>query len=102
MSTTITAVRIGAYTLAISNIFGSNLIMIVLLTLADVIYPGGAIPRDGGRTATLSLSFSILITNVFQTGLSMRRKQQIGRLGVYSLIVMVLFAASLFAYYSVM
>ncbi len=102
LSTTITAVRMGAYTLAISNIFGSNLIMIVLLTPADAIYENGAILRDAGPTATLSLSFSILITSVFLIGLIMRRKRQIGRLGVDSLIVIVLFAASLVAYYSVM
>ena len=38
LTTSITAVRIGAYTMAISNIFGSNLIMLVLVFPADVLF----------------------------------------------------------------
>ena len=38
LSTTITAVRIGSYDMAVANIFGSNLIMVALILPADVAY----------------------------------------------------------------
>ncbi|MHB1417103.1 MAG: sodium:calcium antiporter, partial [Chloroflexota bacterium] len=38
MSTTIAAVRIGAYSLAVANIFGANAFLVALLLLADVFY----------------------------------------------------------------
>jgi hypothetical protein len=41
MTTSIAAVRIGAYTMAISNIFGSNLFMLVLVFPAAMLFRGG-------------------------------------------------------------
>ena len=44
LSTTIAAVRIGAYTMAISNIFGSNLLMLALVLPADMLFSGRTDP----------------------------------------------------------
>lgn len=41
LSTTIMAVRLHSYTMAISNIFGSNLIMVLLILPADMLYLPG-------------------------------------------------------------
>lgn len=101
LTTTITAVRIGAYTMAISNIFGSNLIMLVLVFPADMLFRGGPILRGASQTVTLSLMFGLAVTALFLIGLIVRRKPRIGTLGLDSLFVLVTFAASLVAYYAI-
>lgn len=101
LTTTITAVRVGSYTMAISNIFGSNLIMIVLVLPADMLYRQGAILRDASATVSLAIGFGLVVTSVYLVGLIVRRKPRIGPLGLDSVIVLAVFVASLLAYYSV-
>lgn len=101
LSTTITAVRMGAYTLAISNIFGSNLIMLVLVLPADALYRAGPILRDTGPTVPLAICFGILVTGIYLVGLIVRRKPRIGPLGADSVIVVGVFFVSIWAYYGV-
>ena len=99
LTTSLTAVRIGAYTMAISNIFGSNLIMVVLVFPADLLFRKGPILNDASTTVTLSLVFGILVTTIYLIGLIVRRKPKIGRVGLDSVLVLVCFAGSLWAYY---
>ncbi len=101
LTTSITAVRIGAYTMAISNIFGSNLIMLVLIFPADVLFRAGPILQDTSRTVSLALSFGILVTAIYLTGMIIRRKPRIGSVGLDSILVLFVFVGSLVAYYLV-
>ena len=99
LTTSITAVRLGAYTMAISNIFGSNLIMLVLVFPADILFWGGPILQDTSATVGLSLSFGVAVTSIYLTGLIVRRKPKVGPFGLDSVLVLVLFLAILLAYY---
>ncbi len=99
LTTSITAVRIGAYTMAISNIFGSNLIMLVLVFPADILFRAGPILRDTSPTVSLSLSFGIAVTTIYLIGLIVRRKPKIGTFGLDSILVLLTFVGSLVAYY---
>lgn len=99
LSTSITAVRMGAYTMAISNIFGSNLIMLVLVLPADVLFFEGPILRDASVTATLAIGFGILVTSIYLTGLIVRRKPRVGTFGTDSVLVICVFFLSTLAYY---
>ncbi|MBB4172782.1 sodium:calcium antiporter [Sulfitobacter noctilucicola] len=101
LSTSIAAVRIGAYTMAISNIFGSNLIMLVLVFPADILFRGGPILQDTSRTVSLALAFGLAVTSIYLVGLIVRRKPKIGAFGLDSILVLLLFIASLAAYYFV-
>ncbi|WP_168769230.1 sodium:calcium antiporter [Yoonia maricola] len=101
LTTSITAARLGAYTMAISNIFGSNLIMLVLVFPADILYRGGPILQGASTTVSLALSFGIVVTAIYLTGLIVRRKPKVGVLGLDSVLVIVTFGASLLAYYYV-
>lgn len=101
LTTSITAARIGAYTMAISNIFGSNLIMLVLVFPADILYHGGPILQEASQTVSLALSFGIAVTAIYLVGLIVRRKPRIGVLGLDSVLVMITFLGSLVAYYYV-
>ena len=101
LTTSIAAARLGAYTMAISNIFGSNLIMLVLVFPADILFRGGPILQDASQTVTLSLSFGIAVTAIYLVGLIVRRKPRIGVFGLDSVLVIATFLTSLAAYYYV-
>tara|TARA_R110000787_G_scaffold245099_5_gene350902 strand:+ start:132 stop:1169 length:1038 start_codon:yes stop_codon:yes gene_type:complete len=101
LSTSIAAVRIGAYTMAISNIFGSNLIMLVLVFPADILFRAGPILQDTSRTVNLALAFGLAVTAIFLIGLIVRRKPRLGKIGLDSVLVLLTFLASLAAYYYV-
>ena len=99
LTTSIAAVRIGAYTMAISNIFGSNLIMLVLVFPADVLFRAGPILQNTSRTVSLALAFGLVVTAIFLTGLIVRRKPKVGVFGLDSILVLLTFLGSLVAYY---
>ncbi|MGI9463821.1 MAG: sodium:calcium antiporter [Aestuariivirgaceae bacterium] len=101
LSTTITAARLGAYTMAISNIFGSNLIMLVLLLPADVLYRGGPILQAAGRLEILALACGVLVTAVYIVGLLVRRKPQVFGMGLDSACVLAIYAGSIMLLYLV-
>ncbi len=101
LTTSIAAVRLGAYTMAISNIFGSNLIMLVLVFPADILYRPGPILQDSDTTVPLSLGFGILVTVVYIVGMVVRRKPRLGPIGLDSVLVFFIFVTSLAAYYAV-
>lgn len=98
LTTTLTAVRMGAFTLAISNIFGSNLIMIVLVLPADLLYTPGPIFRDAGPTTPVAIGFGLFVTAIYMVGLIVRRKPRIGPMGVDSALVLAAFFVSVAVY----
>ncbi|SEW26545.1 cation:H+ antiporter [Cognatiyoonia koreensis] len=100
LTTSITAVRIGAYTMAISNIFGSNLIMLVLIFPADMLFRSGPILQNTSQTVRLALLFGIAVTAIYLTGLIVRRKPTVGPFGLDSIIVLAVVIGSGFAYYA--
>ena len=101
VSTTFAAARLGAYTMAISNIFGSNLIMLALLLPADALYRGGPLLAEAGRAEMLTLVTGILVTAVYVAGMLVRRKPQVLRMGMDSACVMAIYLASLVMLYAI-
>lgn len=98
ISTTTSAVRNGNYSVAYSNIFGSNAFDIALLLPAALIYRGvlfedlpGAIVYAGG--------LGILMTSVVILGLLERRDWTILRLGWDSLTVLILCILGIMGFY---
>ncbi len=100
LSTTIMAVRLGAYTMAISNIFGSNLIMVVLILPADIIYRSGPILLSADKSAIYALTAGLVVTAIFMIGLVIRSRRKILGMGYDSFAVLVVYLLSLFALYA--
>jgi len=99
LSTTVAAVRLGAYTMAISNIFGSNLIMVVVILPADLFYRQGAILHEVDDIGQLALLSGILVTAIYVIGLLIRKKWQILGVGADSILVLGVYLASVYAFY---
>lgn len=90
VTTTFYAIRLGAYTLAISNIFGSNSLMIGLLFIADLFYKQGPIFNSLHNSTLFICAIGILVTAAYLWGLLERRDKTIFRMGIDSVAVVVI------------
>ncbi len=99
ISTTFAAARMGAYTLAISNIFGSNLIMIALVLPADIAYRAGPILSEITIAGQIGLLAGLLVTTIYVLGLLIRRTPHVLGAGADSILVLAVYVLGLLAVY---
>jgi cation:H+ antiporter len=92
ISTGLTAVRNGDYQLAISDIFGGNAFLPVLFFVATLISGKAVLPQAGKADVYLT-AVGIVLTLVYLFGLLFRPRKQILRMGVDSLVVLVVYLA---------
>jgi cation:H+ antiporter len=99
VSTGLTSVRQRDYQLAISDIFGGNAFLPVLFLLATLLSGKAVLPHAHASDIYLT-AVGIVLTAVYVTGLLFRPTRRIARMGIDSLVVLVLYAfavAGLFA-----
>lgn len=90
LSTSIAAIRLGNGSMAISNIFGSNSIMVMLLFISDIFYREGPILETVGSAPIVSAAMGLVVTGVYLVGMIERRNATLWRMGYDSVIVVVL------------
>jgi len=93
--TTIAAIRIGALTLAVSNIFGTNCFNMLVVAAADVGYAQGSIYHDIAPVQMIWGVVSILMTAILLLGLVRRQTYGIGRIGFESALILMVYAVAL-------
>jgi len=87
---TIGALRLNAYTMALGNIFGSNLLNLVILFVADLFYSGGALTAKAKGNHLFTIVIVLAITAMAIT--APRRKERQSRLPApVSWLVLILF-----------
>ena len=86
--TTIAAIRIGALTLAVSNIFGTNAFNMLVVAAADVGYSQGSIYHDMAPVQMTWGLVSILMTAILLMGMVRRETYGIGRIGFESALIL--------------
>jgi len=91
VSTGLTSVKNGDYQLAVSDIFGGNAFLPVLFLLASIISGTAVLPQAHDTDIYLT-AVAILLTLVYMTGLVFRPGRRTARMGIDSLIVLVLYA----------
>jgi cation:H+ antiporter len=99
VSTTIAAVRIGAHSMAISNIFGSNLLMIALVLPADLFYAGAPILGAIDQATAFALVSGVLVTAIYLAGLLIRSRRTVFGMGIDSALVLFVYAITLGVFY---
>ncbi|MGK9167663.1 sodium:calcium antiporter [Inquilinus limosus] len=92
LSTALTAARRGLYTMAISDILGTNLLNIAMIALVDIIGSGEPVLGRLGSFSIFGALLAILLTSLFQAGLAERRDRSIFRMGYDSALVLVVYA----------
>jgi cation:H+ antiporter len=99
ISTGLTSTRMGDYQLAFGDIFGGNAFLPVLFLLATLLSGKAILPEASAADLYLT-ALGALLTVVYLYGLIFRPSRQILRMGVDSLVVLVLYGigvAGLFA-----
>ncbi len=99
LSTSISAIRLRAYTMAISDIIGSNTIMLMLILPVDILYSDGLLLNQAGKSVLFLLSVGIILTSIYLIGLIMRNRRTYFRMGIDSWAVLILFILSIFILY---
>lgn len=99
LSTTIAAVRLRSYNMAISNIFGSNSLAILLIFVADVFYQGDPILNEVDTPAIFIAAMGVVVTLIYLIGLIERRNRTILRMGIDSALVLAFYIFSLVVLY---
>jgi cation:H+ antiporter len=95
VSTTLGAVRHGAYAMAYGNIFGSNILDAAIILLADGLYPGPPVLNEVGAFSAVAGLLGIALTTVWLAGLVRRRARVVAGLGYDSAAVLLLYAGGL-------
>ena len=93
--TTIAAIRIGALTLAVSNIFGTNCFNMLVIATADTGYSEGSIYHDMAPVQMAWGLVSILMTAILILGMVRRQTYGIGRIGFESALILGVYAITL-------
>lgn len=100
LSTVVAAVRLGNSSMAIANIFGSNLIMIALLFLTDFFYTEGPVLQDPQASTIFAALMGMVVTAVYLAGLTERGNKVVLRMGIDSIVVLVLYIVTIAGLYT--
>jgi cation:H+ antiporter len=90
----ISAVRSGALTLAVANVIGGNTFDTLLVGVADVAYREGSIYAAVGQETALVAAVALVATAVVTLGLLRRERHGVGNIGVESVVVLILYGAT--------
>lgn len=96
LSTTISAIRLKEYKLAFSNIFGTNILTVGLIFLADVLYSGGPILNEVGEFSIFAAVLGIAVTALYLMGLTVRFKKTFFNMGYDSVIVLLTYLSGVY------
>jgi len=99
LSTVLSAMRAGLYTMAMSDIFGTNILDVSFLFVVDLAGGDGAVLADGSAFSTFAALIGITVTAIFIVGLAERRDRTVLRMGYDSLAVLLTYLAGLVVLY---
>ena len=100
VSTTFSAVMLGQYGMAFANIFGTNILDVAVLFVADLVYPKGPVLSEVGKFSIAGIVIGMGVTAVYMAGLLLRRDRVLWRVGIDSLLVLLLYGGGLVVLYT--
>ncbi len=92
--TTLTAVRRGALQLAVGGIIGGNTFDTLFLVFSDVAYREGSIYHAARMNDLFWMATGLLMTVILLSGLILRQREGPGRIGVESVLMMLVYATA--------
>jgi len=94
-STITGAIRKRRHELAVGDVFGANLMNVAMIFLVDLVYRGDPIFDAAGPFEVLSSLLPLVMCGVFLIGLLERRDRTFVRMGLDSIVVLLLYFAGL-------
>jgi cation:H+ antiporter len=98
--TTVAAVRIGAYDLAIGNLFGSNCFNIFALGVTDLFYTQGRFLGDITPVMTVAALLGLLLTSMGLFGNVARVERRLGFIEFDALLIAITYFCGMWLLYS--
>jgi cation:H+ antiporter len=89
-----TAIRLGALSLAVGDIIGGNAFDTLFVAVADLAYREGPLYRDIGQSEKVWLSAAMLMTAILLVGLMYRQRKGIANIGLESLLIFLLYLST--------
>lgn len=89
--TAVAAVRLGALTLAVSDIIGGNAFDILFLSVSDVVFREGSLYHAMGTRPMFLIMLTILLTGVLLMGLIRREKHGIVNIGFEGVLLLLIY-----------
>lgn len=100
VSTVLSAVRLGLYTMAISDILGTNLFDVALLFVVDAVATGEPVLNRVGDFSIFAAMLGIVATTLFVAGVAERRDRTVLRMGIDSVGVLIAYLGGLVILYT--
>lgn len=91
VSTTIGAARLGRADMAFSNIFGTNVFDVALIGIVDLVWMRGPVINELGRFSAVAAMLGIVCTAIYVIALERRRVPSFLRMGIDSMLVLVVY-----------
>ncbi len=91
----VSAVRRGALTLAVGDIFGGNCFDVLFVAFSDAAYRQGSIYHALGQEDRLVMSVTILLTGILLLGLLRREKHEVGNIGFESVLMLLVYLGTM-------
>lgn len=98
-SSTYAAVRLKRYEMAFSDAFGTNLCSVMLLFFCDACFDGGPVLNEVGRFSLFATLLGAAVTAVYVAGLIGRPQKVLLRMGLDSVLVLILSVGGLVLLY---
>jgi cation:H+ antiporter len=99
LSTTIAASRSGRYSMAISNIFGSNAFDVSLLFLAELLYRGGTVMQHASGPLVFVAAIGTIMTCIYLWGLMERENRTVLGIGWDSAAALLVYLGAMVVLY---
>ncbi len=99
LSTVLAAVKLKRHEMAIADVFGTNLFNVNIIVLADALHDGEPVLVEAGPFAAFAALLAMAMTAVYLVGLLERRDRTVLRMGIDSVVVVVLYAVGLAVLY---
>lgn len=94
LATTIAAIRLGALTLAVGGILGTNCFNMTVIAAADFAYRDGSIYHAVAPLQALWALVTILMVAILLMGLIYRERYGIARIGLESFFILMVYASA--------
>lgn len=92
--TTVAAIRLGALTLAVGGILGTNCFNMTVIAAADIVYRQGSIYHAVTSLQVLWGLVTILMTTILLLGFIYRERYGIGRIGLESFLMLLVYTGA--------
>ena len=93
---TISAIRIGAYNMAVGNVFGSNIFNMTVIFFADVFYRQGVLLEDAKIVHILTATVGIVMATIILIGLFYRSRRSFMWMGWDAIAAAVVYFAGVY------